>query len=37
MRIVIISDWFAEKTGYVEDCLSKGISYEGYQYRRGSP
>ncbi|MCK4786557.1 MAG: glycosyltransferase family 4 protein, partial [Desulfobacteraceae bacterium] len=31
MRIVIISDWFAEKMGYAENCLPKAIASLGHE------
>jgi len=31
MRIVIISDWFAEKMGYAENCLPKALASLGHE------
>lgn len=31
MRIVFISDWFAEKMGYVENCLPKAMASLGHE------
>src|SRR5262245_59831017 len=30
MRIVLISDWFAEKMGYAENCLPKALAALGH-------
>jgi glycosyltransferase involved in cell wall biosynthesis len=31
MRIVVISDWFAEKMGYAENCLPKALAALGHE------
>ncbi len=31
MRIILISDWFAEKMGYAENCLPKAIAALGHE------
>ncbi len=31
MRIVLISDWFAEKMGYAENCLPKALAALGHE------
>lgn len=31
MKIVIISDWFAEQTGYAENCLPKALAALGHE------
>jgi glycosyltransferase involved in cell wall biosynthesis len=31
MRIVVISDWFAEKMGYAENCLPKALARLGHE------
>src|SRR5512141_1345098 len=31
MRIVLISDWFAEKMGYAENCLPRALAALGHE------
>ena len=31
MRIVILSNWFSEKMGYIENCLPKALAHLGYE------
>src|SRR5687768_11918766 len=31
MRIVILTNWFSEKMGYIENCLPKALAYLGHE------